>query len=177
MKAQHLLFLAFTFSILGCISRPTKTGYSERVNHDIPELYARVNDYANILSEEEENDLNQLLKSLEDSIGSQLAILAIDSLPGQTIETYSLRVANEWGIGRAEYNDGILITLSIKNRKVRIAVGYGLELIIEDHIAKRIIDSVMIPEFKTQNFYSGLRKGSQEMINLIYSNPELVGKE
>ncbi|HCX21238.1 MAG TPA: hypothetical protein DHN29_04935, partial [Cytophagales bacterium] len=144
---------------------------------NVPNLYARVNDYADILTDPEEDQLNDLLKSLEDSIGSQLVILTIDSLDERTIEEYSMDVANDWRIGRADYDDGILITLAMKDRKIRIEVGYGLERIIRNEIAKKIIDGTMVPEFLKGDFYSGLTKASQELIDLIYGNPDLVGKK
>jgi uncharacterized protein len=177
MKANHILLILVAILLHGCFSRPSSNNYSKQDHSNIPQLYARVNDYAYLLSAEEENDLNQLLKSFEDSVGSQLAILTIDTLADETIEAYSLRVANHWRLGRAQYNDGILITLALKHRQVRIEVGYGLELIIEDHIAQEIIDSTMIPEFKSKDYYSGLKNGSLEIIDLIYNHPELIGQE
>ncbi|QCK16532.1 TPM domain-containing protein [Mangrovivirga cuniculi] len=149
---------------------------NQQTNPDIPEIKSYVNDYADILTEKEEGQLTVLLRSLEDSIGSQLVILSIDSLSGHTIKEFSLQIASIAKIGRANYDDGILITFARYDRQVRIEVGYGLEQIIRDEIAKKIIDSTMIPEFRNGDFYAGLRKGSEEIIHLICSNPELVGK-
>ncbi|NMM47615.1 TPM domain-containing protein [Marinigracilibium pacificum] len=146
-------------------------------NSDSENKLYRVNDYANILSETEENDLSQLVRSLEDSIGSQIIILTTNSLEGKTIERYSLEFANNWGIGRKDYDDGILITIAPSDRQVRIEVGYGLELIIGDEIAKSIIDNTMLPEFRNGDFYKGISEGTKEIINLIYDHPELVGEK
>ncbi|WP_159581509.1 YgcG family protein [Marinoscillum sp. 108] len=173
---QYFLLLTL-LTTFGCNSQSQKSTPQRTTYSNVPELYARVNDYADILSDDEEANLNQLLKSLEDSIGSQLVILSIVSLDERTIEEYSIDVADNWRIGRANYNDGIIITLAMKDRMIRIEVGYGLELIIRDEIAKKIIDSTMIPEFRTGNFNAGLTKASEKIINLIYSNPELVGKK
>ena len=93
---------------------------------NIPKQYNRVNDYANIFTDSEEHETSLLLKSLEDSVGCQLAILTIDSLKGIPIEKYSIEVANSWRLGRTHYDDGILITFSKFDRQVRIEVGYGL---------------------------------------------------
>lgn len=146
-------------------------------NEYINDSYDRVNDFAGILTDNEEANLSELLKSLEDSIGSQLVILTIDSLGKLTIEEYSIQVAENWQIGRANYDDGILIMLTMKDRKIRIEVGYGLELIVRDEIAKKIIDSTIVPKFRAGNFHEGLTQASIEIIELIYSNPELVGKK
>ncbi len=172
---QNILLLALLVTF-GCNSQPQHSRAQSISNSGILQLYARVNDYANILTDEEEDNLNALLKYLEDSIGSQLVILSIDSLDERTIEEYSIDVADSWRIGRANYDDGIIITLAMKDRKIRIEVGYGLELIIRDEIAKKIIDNTMVPEFRTGNFNAGLTKASEEIINLIYSNSELIGK-
>ncbi|WP_258099119.1 TPM domain-containing protein [Marinoscillum pacificum] len=178
MIKNTLYFLYLILSIsLGCNTTHQQPRANAFKSLNVPNLYARVNDYADILTDPEEDQLNDLLKSLEDSIGSQLIILTIDSLDERTIEEYSMDVANDWRIGRADYNDGILITLAMKDRKIRIEVGYGLEQIIRDEIAKKIIDSTMLPEFRKGDFYSGLTKASQVLIDLIYGNPNLVGNK
>lgn len=166
---QHILLLTL-LATFGCNPQSKRSEY-------IYDSYERVNDLADILTDDQESNLRELLKSLEDSIGSQLAILTIDSLGEFTIEEYSIQVAESWQIGRANYDDGILIMLAMKDRKIRIEVGYGLELIIRDEIAKKIIDSTIVPEFRSGNFHGGLTQASTEIINLIYSNPELVGKK
>lgn len=176
MKNLQYFLLITLLTTFGCNSQSQKPQRVTYSNSNIPELYARVNDHADILTDTEEANLNELLKSLEDSVGSQLVILSIDSLDERTIEEFSIQVADNWRIGRANYNDDIIITLAMKDRMMRIEVGYGLELIIRDEIAKKIIDSIMVPEFRTGNFNAGLTKASEELISLIYSNLEHVGK-
>lgn len=139
-------------------------------------LYFWVNDYADILTDDQEASVNEMLKTLEDSIGSQLVILTIDSLGELTIEEYSLQVAQDLQIGRASHDDGVLIMVAIKDRKIRIEVGYGLELVIKNEVADKIIKSIIVPEFRAGNFYRGLTHASSEIINLIYTNHELVGR-
>ncbi|MEQ8926433.1 MAG: TPM domain-containing protein [Fulvivirga sp.] len=143
---------------------------------NVPELMHRTNDYAEILSLEEEKELSAFLKTLEDEVGSQVAILTIDTLDGEKIESYSLRVANCWGLGRKDYDDGLLITVVLLNRQMRIEVGYGLEKIIKDEIAKNIIDSEMVPEFQKAEFYNGIKKATFKIDSLIRSNTQLVGE-
>ncbi|MEQ9377422.1 MAG: TPM domain-containing protein [Imperialibacter sp.] len=166
---QYILLLTL-LTTFGCNSQSNRSEY-------IYDSYERVNDFADVLTDDQEANLGELLKSLEDSIGSQLVILTLDSLGELTIEEYSIQVAENWQIGRANYDDGILIMLAIKDRKIRIEVGYGLELIIKDEIAKQIIDNTIVPEFRAGNFNGGLTQASKEIINLIYRNPELVGKK
>lgn len=169
-------FLILSIVIVSCTDKPL---FPERLTDkpSVPKLYARVNDYAYIFTDDQETTLNKLLKSVEDSIGSQLAILSIDSLGGLSIEEYSMDVVENWKLGRRNYNDGLLITLAIQERKIRIEVGYGLELIITDEIAKKILDHTMVPHFKDGDFYSGITEGLNEIINLIHRNSEMVGKQ
>jgi len=135
-----------------------------------------VNDRALILTEEQKSSLTDQIKELEKSIGSQIVILIIKSLEGEKIEDYSLRTANDWGIGRKDYDDGILITVSMYDRQMRIEVGYGLEKIIKDEIANRIIREDMAPKFRTENYYEGLYIAVDKIKTLIKDNKELVGQ-
>jgi uncharacterized membrane protein YgcG len=139
-----------------------------------PKFKGRINDYYGILSEIEKRDLDKISYDLEKQIGSQLVILIIDSTNEESIEEYSLRVANSWGIGRKEYNDGVVITIAIKDKKVRIEVGYGLENILTDNIAKDIIDRKMIPLFKINNYYLGLHQGMEEIVKNIITNRNTI---
>ena len=161
-KTVYLTVLIF----FGCNPQPT----------EVPEQYARVNDYANMLTDPEETKLNKLLKSLEDSVGSQLAILSVDSLGEKSIEQYAMEIAEAWQPGRAGYNDGIVLVLAIKDRRIRMDIGCGLQGIIDDELANEIIESLIVPEFRAANFYSGLRKGSEKIIQLIFEEAEHIGE-
>ena len=79
-------------------------------------------------------------------------------------------------LGRKEFDDGILITLSVKDHNVRLEVGYGLEKIIKDEVAARIIRDEMIPEFREERFYAGLKAAAFEIRNLIEENRGLIGQ-
>ena len=160
LKKQHLLlFLGIIFFSFG---------------------YAQDNsmvvDWADILTEEEEEKLGQELNELEQSIGSQMVVHTIESLEGEKIEEYSLRMANAWEIGRKDYDDGILITVALWDRKVRIEVGYGLEKIIKNEIADQIIQESMMPNFKEENYYEGIMEAVIKIKTLIKENKELVGQ-
>lgn len=135
-----------------------------------------VNDWAHLLTEEQEDKLTEKIIELESSIGPQIAIITIDSLPGESIEEYSLRMANTLKIGREEYADGILITVAFLNRKIRIEVGYGLEKIIMDEIAARIIREDVAPQFRSENYYEGLSNAVSRITKLIKENKDLVGQ-
>ena len=135
-----------------------------------------VNDSADVLTSEQEQMLKMELKELQDSIGSQLAVLIIDSLNGESIESYSLRTAQEWKLGRKNYNDGVLITVSIFDRKMRIEVGTGLEDIIRNETAAQIIQDDMVSNFRQENYFEGLLRAVQHIKKLIRENKQFIGE-
>lgn len=140
------------------------------------QIIYRVANNAHILTDDQISNLTKQIKELEQSVGSQIAILIIESLEGEKIEAYSLRIAENWEIGRKDYDDGVLITVALHDRQTRIEVGYGLEKIIKDEIAAQIIREDMIPNFQTENYYEGLRIAVDKIKTLIKGNRELVGQ-
>lgn len=133
----------------------------------IPKLWTRVTDLTNTLSETELTSLENKLETFEKAKGSQIAILLIATTGRETIEQYSIRVADEWKVGRKNIDDGIIIIVAKEDRAVRIEVGYGLEGAVPDAKAKTIIDRFFIPHFKSGNFYAGLDQGVDALIGLI----------
>lgn len=132
-------------------------------------------DRAELLTQNQKDSLTNKLISLKDSVGSQLVVLIITSLNGESIEDLSLRTMNVWGIGRKDYDDGILITVALADRKMRIGVGDGLAKIISDDIAMKIVQEEMAPNFRANNFYKGLDLATDKIIGLIMDNINLVG--
>lgn len=141
------------------------------------ELRDRITDYADVLTTEQEDSLIVIMEQLEVKVGSQLAILTIPTLNGEEIESYSLRTANASRLGRTQYNDGVLITIALEDRKMRIEVGSGLENILKDEIVAQIIREDMAPKFQQQNFSSGLFTGIKKIAQLIDENQDRVGQE
>ncbi|MEP0985795.1 TPM domain-containing protein [Ekhidna sp.] len=133
----------------------------------VPNLKERVMDLANMLSTAEEEYLIDELRSLEDSKGSQLVILTINTTKPETIEQYSIRVADQWRIGREDVDDGVLLIVAKNDRKLRIEVGYGLEGAIPDVYAKRIISNIITPHFRDGDYYLGIEEGTEAIIGLI----------
>jgi len=132
-------------------------------------------DHADILTDDEEAALTKQVRMLEDSIGSQIVVLTINSLDGEKIENYSLRRAEEMKIGRKDYDDGILITAAVRDRQMRIEVGIGLENIIKDEIASQILSDQMAPMFREEKYYEGFRLSIERLSALIIENKDLVG--
>jgi uncharacterized protein len=133
-------------------------------------------DNSKLLTATQIDSLNTAISELERTIGSQLMILTINTLHGQKIEEYSLKIANDWGIGRKEYDDGILITVVSSDKQMRIEVGYGLEKIIKDETAARIIREKIVPRFEKGRFFNGLYDAVKEIKFLIKRNKDMIGQ-
>ena len=142
---------------------------------DVPLLTGRVTDNAGVLSTETSAKLAALLKSHEDSTSDQVAILTIASLEGEPVESYSMRVAETWKLGRKEKDNGVLLLVVRDDRKVRIEVGRGLEGNLPDITCGRIIRNVMIPMFKEGDYDGGVPAGVEAILASLagsYAPPE-----
>lgn len=124
-----------------------------------------VNDYTNTLSAAEVNALEQKLVAFDDSTSTQIAVVLIPTLDGYDISDYGTRLAHSWGIGTAGNDNGVLLLVSLGDRKVTIQTGYGVEGALPDAIAKRIIEREIKPNFKEANFYRGLEAGTDAIIS------------
>jgi uncharacterized protein len=133
----------------------------------VPELTGRVVDQTGTLSSGDIASLTQTLKDLEARKGSQIAILIVPTTAPETIEQYSIRVAEAWKIGRKKIDDGALLVVAKNDHHLRIEVGYGLEGSLTDATAHRIIDEVITPKFKAGDFAGGISDGIDRMIKVI----------
>ena len=122
----------------------------------LPALTSRVVDRAGILSPEEEESLTRKLESIETETSVQFVVVTIPSLEGDPIEDYSIRLAEEWKIGQSGLDNGAIILVVPSERRIRIEVGYGLEPVIPDGLAGRIIRERIAPAFQTGSYYQGL---------------------
>lgn len=134
-----------------------------------------VNDFAGILSSGEVQALEQKLVAYDDSTSTQIAVVIEETLDGDDVFDYSHRLAMAWGIGREGKNNGILIYVAIGDRKLWIQTGYGTEGFLPDAMAKRIIDRIIAPNFRNQNYYQGLDQATNAIIQL--GNGEYVNDD
>jgi uncharacterized protein len=125
----------------------------------VPFLSGRVVDEADIIPQPVRDRLEQRLEDLERTTGAQVAVLTVDSLQGEVLEQYTLRVADTWKLGGKERDDGVLLFVSRGDRKMRLEVGYGLEPRLTDLLSRRILDEVMAPRFKAGDFGGGIEEG------------------
>ena len=139
-KALALLLFAFSF----CFA----LNFNEQIN-----------DEAHIFSQNERDELLNLVQNFEQNSTTQIAIVTLNSLESRSIEELSLEIARGYKLGQKEDNNGVLLVVAPNEKKVRIEVGYGLEGVLTDAVASEIINSVMIPEFKNGKMSEGVKEG------------------
>ena len=137
----------------------------------IPILKARVTDLTGTLAAAEQQALEQKLAAFEQRKGSQLAVLIVPNTGQETIEQFGIRVAAQWKLGRKGTDDGLILIVAKADRTLRIEVGYGLEGVIPDAIAKRVISEVIVPKFKTGDFAGGIDAGLTQLMSLVDGEP------
>ncbi len=126
---------------------------------DVPFLSGHVNDTAHMLSQETAMELERMLTAYEDSTTNQIVLLTITTLDGESLEDFSLRVAETWKLGKKGVDNGILLFIAKDDRELRIEVGYGLEASVTDAISSGIINGIITPRFKQGDFEGGIREG------------------
>lgn len=123
-----------------------------------------VNDYTGTLSQDQIYQLEQKLVAFDDSTSTQIAVVLIQSVGIYDISDYTVRLAEAWGVGQKGKNNGLVLLAALKDRKVSIQTGYGLEGALPDAITKRIIENEIKPSFREGNYYAGLDKATDAII-------------
>lgn len=154
MKRRVIFFfLLFSFSVFA--------------SDDFPERSNRlVTDYTGTLSSSEQDQLERKLVDFDRATSTQIAVVIMKSIGGYEANDYAVQLANKWKIGQRGKNNGMLILLAMETHDVSIQIGYGLEGVAPDVYAKRIIENVMIPRFKQGDFYGGLNRGTDALMEL-----------
>jgi uncharacterized protein len=142
-------------------------GFSQFKIPDKPSLQKGVYDYINLLSDTQETSLTQKLKKYADSTSTQIVVVIISSTEGEEINFLGAQWGQKWGIGQANEDNGVLLILAKDDRKVAINTGYGVEGSLTDAMSKRIIEQVIIPEFKTGDYYAGLDRGADAIFSVL----------
>jgi uncharacterized protein len=126
-----------------------------------------VNDFANVISETTESELETLLDTHEKETSSEVTIVTVPTIGDDYIEHYAVKLFEEWGIGTAKNDNGVLVLLAIDDRKVRIEVGYGLEGALPDSIADSIIRTKMVPALKNADYDAAARDSVTAILSAI----------
>ena len=134
----------------------------------LPKPVGYVNDFASVIDENTKLKMGRLAEIIKKTTGAEIAVVTVKSIaPYATIEDFSINLASKWGIGEKGKDNGILIVLAMKERRIRIEVGYGLEGFITDGLAGEIIDKSILPYFRSGNYSKGLLKGEEAVAGII----------
>jgi uncharacterized protein len=137
----------------------------------IPTLNAQVVDETATLSDEQRTVLEQTLQAFEAKKGSQISVLMVATTQPETIEQYSIRVVEQWKLGRKRIDDGVLLIIAKDDHTLRIEVGYGLEGVLTDATSSRIISESIVPRFKEGDFYGGVTAGVDSIMRVVDGEP------
>jgi len=160
-----IIFLLFIFSFLNA-----------DISQYFPKLDSRVIDEAKILSPNVKKDIDLILKEEEEKSSNQIVVVILNSLHGYTIEEFSYQLGRYWQIGQKDKNNGVLLVISMEEKKIRIEVGYGLEGALTDKIAHEIINYTIKPNFKANQYELGILKAVNEIIASIKGEYEAKPK-
>ncbi len=139
----------------------------------VPSLEGRVNDNARLMSSSERQQAEEYLQSVEAQSGIQIAVLTVKSLQGESLESYSMKVAEKWKLGQKDKDNGVLLLVAYNERGVRIEVGYGLEGTLTDTKCGLIMRNVIIPEFKEGDYGQGIVKGIKTIGGIVCGDVEV----
>ncbi len=137
----------------------------------VPPLERRVTDQAGLLAPGQRDALEQRLAEFEAAKGSQVAILTVPTTQPEDIESFSIRVAEAWQLGRKGVDDGVLLVVAAEDRTLRLEVGYGLEGALPDAVAKRIVADVITPHFRNGDYHGGLDAGLAAIQRVVEGEP------
>src|SRR5690606_61662 len=141
------------------------TGWVTAVAQDFPATpNTLVNDYTNTLSAAEVAQLERKLVAFDDSTSTQIAVVVMQSTGQYDIADYGVRLAQHWGIGGGEHDNGILLLVALGDREVTIQTGYGVEGVVPDAIAYRIIENEIKPPFRQGDYFTGIDRATNALI-------------
>lgn len=126
-----------------------------------------VSDFANVLTSEQETQLNAKLEAEEKNTSNEISVVTINSLDGDSIENYAVKLFEEYKIGKKDKDNGVLLLIAVADHKLRIEVGYGLEGALTDSESSSIITSDITPLLKQSKYFEGINKGTDSIIKSI----------
>jgi len=158
-KVQILLCFSVLVLFIGNLLPSEAARFPEPVGH--------VNDFAGVLQAGTVQKLESVLRELKSKTGAEIAVVTVKDMGGLDENTYAVELVKEWGIGSKEKNDGLLILAAVKERRLRIEVGYGLEPIIPDGMVGRIRDDYIVPPLRKNDYNTGITQGALAIASII----------
>jgi len=142
-----------------------------------PNFIPPVVDSIRLLNNLQYSQLSKKLERYSDSTSTEILIAIIKTTKGEEINYLAAQWLTEWGLGQAKEDNGVLIVLAKEDRKIAISTGYGVEHLLTDFQSKRIIERVILPEFKKGNFYAGLDQGADFVFKTLQGEFEGIRKQ
>jgi uncharacterized protein len=169
-RTGFLSWQALSLSLLMALLSLVQAG-AQNTLAQIPPLTRPVTDLTATLDAGQSARLEAGLRAFEARKGSQIAVLIVPTTQPETIDQYTIRVAEQWRIGRAKVDDGAILVVAKDDRTLRIEVGYGLEGALNDATSKRIIDEIIVPRFRRGDFVGGINAGVDGIMKVIDGEP------
>jgi len=177
MKKLFSIFILLLVSVVGFSQASFNP---DELLKNKPSPQQLVNDYTKTLTHDQYQALENKLIAFNDTTSTQIAVVIVPTLSGRDIADYNIELARAWGVGGKENNNGIVLLIAKDDRKLNIAVGYGLEGALPDVTAKHILDDIVRPNFRGEDYYRGIEEGTDAIIQAVkgeYSAPENYGKK
>jgi uncharacterized protein len=173
-----VLTILLAVTSVSCSNKNIEPNYNKNLTVDVLPSYNRYfNDYTGKIPRKWADQTEQLIIELETKTSCEIGVAFIQDLNGLSIEEYAALLFEKWGIGKKQSDNGVLLLASLKDRSLRIEVGYGLEEVITDIEAKEIIDDIIVPAFREDQYGPGIYNGVAALANSIYEDMELVSVE
>lgn len=144
---------------------------------EVPAWTGPVNDLAQVMTDQQRQELTDYLTNLNNQTGIQMAVLTVPSLEGDSIEDFSFRTASAWKLGQEKEDNGALLVVSEGDRELRIEVGYGLEGLLTDAKSGLIIRNVITPHFRNGDYGTGIVEGIKNMVGVATEDAQLISAE
>lgn len=161
-KITCILLLVFT--TIGSLTLYGQNASIDQVIKTPPNPPKLVNDYANILTADQKQALETKLYQFDDTTSNQVAVVIVSRLDGMDVADAAIEIGRSWGVGGKKNNNGVILLISVEDRKLNISPGYGLEKSLPDLTCQQIIKNIIVPNFKGSDYYRGIDEGTDAII-------------
>ena len=161
-KITSILFLLFV--TIAVFAQQGQNFDIDKVVNNPPNPPKLVNDFANILTAEQNQALEKKLFQFDDTTTNQITVVIVPNLAGKDVADVAIDLGRKWGVGNKKSNNGVILLIAVQDRKLNISPGYGLEKSLTDVTCQQIIGNIIVPDFKGNDYYAGINQGTDAII-------------
>ena len=161
-KITSIILLIFVCCVT--FAQSTQNFSIDKVVNTRPNPPKLVNDYANVLTADQQQALETKLYQFDDTTTNQVTVVIVPNLGGKDVADVAIDLGRKWGVGNKKSNNGVILLISVEDRKLNISPGYGLEKALPDLTCQQIIDNIIVPQFKGNDYYAGISQGTDAII-------------